>query len=320
LHNAVAGENLEKWELKANAMEVVNSGAVQSDPLRLFHDWMGMLNRGHFLTPVGASDSHDVSRFIVGQGRTYIRARDDNPGAINVDEAVTSFVQGCVLVCYGLLTELTVDEKFGPGELAPTKEKDVSVKIRVLGPRWVGADKVLLFANGQLIREEAIPKTDSDSRPATGMIWEADWKLERPRHDVHLVAIALGPGIDGLYWPTAKPYQPTSPEFKSQIIGASGAVWLDGDGDGRKTPAYEYAKEAMKDSGGDLKKLLARLADYDEAVAAQAAHFWQSTGKSLLAEEAQGSLKTATPKVARGIRAYLDAWRENQAARASDKP
>src|SRR6185369_15361008 len=51
LHNAVAGENLEKWELKANAMEVVNSGAVQSDPLRLFHDWMGMLNRGYLLTP-----------------------------------------------------------------------------------------------------------------------------------------------------------------------------------------------------------------------------------------------------------------------------
>jgi hypothetical protein len=316
LHNAVVGENLEGWQLRANAMEVVNSGAVQSDPLRLFHDWMGMLNRGHLLTPVGASDSHDVARFIVGQGRTYIRARDDDPGAINVDEAVASFVQGRVLVSYGLLTELTVNEKFGPGDLAPAKEKEVRVKLRVLGPHWARADKVLLFANGQLIREEAIPTTKPDSRPPAGVIWEAGWKLERPRHDVHLVAIALGPGVDGLYWPTAKPYQPMSPVWKSQVIGASGAVWLDGDGDGRKTPAYEYAKGAMKDSGGDLKKLLARLAEYDEAAAAQAAHLWQSAGNSLLAEEAQAALKTATPKVARGIRAYLDAWRENQTARA----
>ena len=100
------------------------------------------------------------------------------------------------------------------------------------------------------------------------------------------------------------------------MIGASGAVWLDGDGDGRKTAAYEYAQLAVKESGGDLKQLISRLADYDEAVAAQAAHLWQSAGKSLLAEEAQAELKTATPKVARGIRAYLDAWRENQAARA----
>ena len=320
LHNAVVGENLEDWQLRANAMEVVNSGAVQSDPLRLFHDWMGMLNRGHLLTPVGASDSHDVARFIVGQGRTYIRARDDDPGAININEAANSFVQGRVLVSYGLLTELTVDEKFGPGDLAPAKEKEVQVKIRVLGPHWVQTDKVLLFANGQLIREEAIAKRKPDSRQHAGVLREADWKLERPRHDVHLVAIALGPGIDGLYWPTAKPYQPTSPVWKSQVIGASGAVWLDGDGDGRKTPAYEYAQKAVKESDGDLRRLLAKLADYDEAVAAQAAHQWQAAGKSLLAEEAQAALKTATPKVAQGIQAYLDAWRENQAARASDKP
>lgn len=316
LHNAVVGENLEGWQLRANAMEVVNSGAVQSDPLRLFHDWMGMLNRGHLLTPVGASDSHDVARFIVGQGRTYIRARDDEPGAIDINEAVGNFVQGCVVVSYGLLTDLTVDEKFGPGDLAVSKEKVLRVKIRVLGPHWVRADKVLLFANGQLIREVAIDTSKHDSRPAPGVLWEANWKVERPRHDVHLVAIALGPGVDGLYWPTAKPYQPTSPVWKSQLVGASGAVWLDGDGDGRRTSAHDYAQAAMKESGADFSKLLARLADFDEAVAAQAAHLWQASGKSLLAEDAQTALKAATPKVARGIKAYLDAWRENQTARA----
>lgn len=320
LHNAVVGENLEGWQLRANAMEVVNSGAVQSDPLQLFHDWMGMLNRGHLLTPVGASDSHDVARFIVGQGRTYIRARDDEPGAITVDVAVESFVQGRVMVSYGLLTELTVDKQFGPGELTPVKDKEVQVKIRVLGPHWVRADKVLLFANGQLVREVAISTSKPDSRPVPGVLWEAEWKLDCPRHDVHLVALALGPGIEGLYWPTAKPYQPTSPVWKSQVIGASGAVWLDGDGDGRKSSAHDYAQAALKESGEDFTKLLGKLADYDEAAAAQAAHLWQTSGKSLLAEEAQAALKTAAPKVARGIKAYLDAWHENQTARAGDEP
>ena len=94
MHCAVVGENLKGWELRANAMEVVNSGATQTDFMQLFHDWMGMLNRGHKLTPVGASDSHDVGRHFVGQGRTYIRAKDTDAGAISVREAVENFFAG----------------------------------------------------------------------------------------------------------------------------------------------------------------------------------------------------------------------------------
>ena len=66
--------------LPANAMEVVNSGAVISDGLALPRDWMGLLNRGLMLTPVGSSDSHDVARYIVGQGRTYVRCDDRRSG------------------------------------------------------------------------------------------------------------------------------------------------------------------------------------------------------------------------------------------------
>src|SRR5207302_2445699 len=103
-HNALTGENLDGWELRANGMEVVNSGAQQTDVLRPFHDWFGLLNRGLFLTPVGASDSHDVSRFLIGQGRTYIRSGSTDPGKIDVDEAVANFLKGRVLVSCGLLT------------------------------------------------------------------------------------------------------------------------------------------------------------------------------------------------------------------------
>ncbi|MGH7128705.1 MAG: CehA/McbA family metallohydrolase, partial [Planctomycetaceae bacterium] len=100
-HNAVVGENLKGWALRANAMEIINSGATQTDPMRLVHDWMAMLNRGRFLTPVGASDSHDVARHFVGQGRTYIRCDDRDPGHIDVEQAVSNFLQGRVMVSYG---------------------------------------------------------------------------------------------------------------------------------------------------------------------------------------------------------------------------
>ena len=56
-------------------MEVINSGATQNDPMQLYRDWFGMLNRGHMLTPIGASDSHTVLTYICRAGvRTlYVR-------------------------------------------------------------------------------------------------------------------------------------------------------------------------------------------------------------------------------------------------------
>src|SRR4029079_13532323 len=80
--DANAGEQVDGWPIGFNAMEVVNSGAVQTDPLQLIHDWMPRRNHGPQVTPIGSSDSHDVSRFIVGQGRTYVRALDQNPSRI----------------------------------------------------------------------------------------------------------------------------------------------------------------------------------------------------------------------------------------------
>ena len=273
LHNAASGASTNGWQLQANAMEVVNSGATQTDALQLFRDWMTMLNHGRLLTPVGCSDSHDVARHFVGQGRTYIRARDDDPAAIDVDEAVDNFLQGRVLVSYGLLAELTVNERYSSGELATLPDETVRVSVRVLGPDWVSATKVLLFANGELIREQVLSTaagTNPQSNPTPGVLATVQWELPRPMHDQHLVAIALGPGVDGLYWKTAKAYQPTSPDWTPHVIGCSGAVWLDGDQNGRKTPASDYARQLVAECSGDFAKLLAQLNAYDEATAIQA--------------------------------------------------
>jgi hypothetical protein len=311
-HNAVTGENLDGWVLKANAMEVINSGAVTSDMMLPYHDWFAMLNRGVLLTPVGASDSHDVSRFIVGQGRTYIRAKDTDPGKIDVQEAVTNFLTGRVLVSMGLLAEITVNDKYGPGDLVPASDQ-VKVSVRVQGPGWVTADKVELFANGKKIREAAITE---GKKP--GVKWLGEWMLPRFRHDVHLVAIATGPGVRELYWPIRKPYQPTSPVVNLRAIGSTGAVWIDGDGDGRRTSAYEYAQQLVK-ANMEVSKLLPTLSGYDQAVAAHVAALLHAKGIAVMEQEILAAAKKAGPHVEAGFRAYWEAWRECQIARAQAK-
>lgn len=308
-HNALTGENLDGWQLHANAMEVVNSGAQQSDILRSFRDWFGLRNRGILLTPVGASDSHDVSRFIVGQGRTYIRCQSADPGKIDVAEAVANFRDGKVLVSCGLLTEIVVNDRYASGDLAPASD-EIKVAVRVLGPSWVKGDTVALYANGVRIREAKIGKNQ-----ATPEKWAGTWTLPRFRHDVHLTAIATGPGVTELYWPIAKPYQATSPVVNRRVIGATGALWIDGDGDGVRTCAYQYAQRLFKNHGADASKLATALADYDEAVAAQVASLLQARGIAVADAEVMAAARKAGPHVERGFASYLEARRECEIAR-----
>jgi len=312
LFNAAVGERLDDAPLRLNAMEVINSGATQTEPLQLLHDWMALLNRGYQVTPVGSSDSHDVSRFIVGQGRTYIRCNDRDPSRIDVGQAVENFLAGRVLVSYGLLAELKVNGEYTSGDFATKLGDEISAEITVSAPHWSTADKVQLYANGQLVREEKIPPTDKG-----GMKWRGTWKLPRPGHDVHLVAIAIGPGISEPYWPTAKPYQPTSPNLDLHTLGCSGAVWIDGDGDGHKSSARYYAEELWNSCDKEIGKAIENLAAYDAAVVAHTLHLYRTAGGDLDAKELKAAIEKGPEQVRKGFRDYYAAWRECELARAA---
>jgi hypothetical protein len=306
-HVSTAGEDLDGHSLPANAMEVMNSGAVMTDGLALARDWMGMLNRGVMLTPVGSSDSHDVSRYIIGQGRTYVRCDDDDPGRIDLAQVVERVRRGQVAVSYGLLTEIDVAGK-GPGELLDLKER-LDVRVRVKGPDWTRARHVALYANGVKVREEEI-----ETGTKAGVKWERTWQLNKPAHDLHLVAIASGPGVDAPYWPTAKPYQPTSIAFTPYVLGLSGAVFVDADGSGRFESALEYARREVS-AARDARPLVARLGMYDTAVATQAASLLRAQDPAGFEPTVRSMIETAKPHVAEGLRAYLEAWQESRAAR-----
>ncbi|MGH9370562.1 MAG: CehA/McbA family metallohydrolase [Vicinamibacterales bacterium] len=307
-HIGIAGEDLEGWTLPANAMEVVNSGAVMTDGFALARDWMGLLNRGVILTPVGSSDSHDVSRYIIGQGRTYVRCDDRDPGRIDLAQATERVRRGAVTVSYGLMTEISVGGK-GPGELVEPKES-LDVRVRVKGPGWTRARRVALYVNGVLAREEEI---EDGTKP--NVKWEGTWRLPKPAHDVHLVAIASGPGIESAHWPTAKPYQPTSSEFTPYVLGVSGAVFVDADRSGSFESAFEYARREMTAAHG-AQQLAGRLAAYDRAVAIEAASLLRARDPDAF----EGTIRTmaagAATDVATGLLAYLDAWRASQAPRS----
>ncbi|NND09089.1 MAG: PHP domain-containing protein [Saprospiraceae bacterium] len=303
LFNPSVGENVRGWAMNFNAVEVLNSGATQSDVLQLFHDWMALLNRGYQITPIGSSDSHDVARHFVGQGRTYIRCDDRDPANIDVSTATRNLLQGQVMVSYGLLAEMTIAGKYRSGDLVRMPQESIDVSVRILGPHWTSASTLQLYANGQLVRTLDVEQ-DSEQGFPVGVKWAGSLQLPRSRHDIHLVAIALGPGIDGAYWKTAKPYQSKSSEWHPKVVGCSGAIWIDVDGDGRRTSAYDYAKDIFIKSKGDLSNLIELLEDYDESVVAQTAHLWQKSGTALWGLKLDELLSSAAESTRKGFRMY----------------
>lgn len=208
------------WPFLANAIELINSGSTQTEPLQLTYDWFELINKGYKIAGIGSSDTHDVSRFLVGQSRTYIRSKDSIAGRINTNEVINKLVAGRTMVSFGLLTELTVNDRYAAGDTTLMKVP-MKATARVSGPSWARAEKLTFFLNGKAIKEVSI-KTPSKK----GIKCEVEVEIPPIQGTAFLVAIAEGPDDHLVYWPISRPYQPRSTSWKGNILGISGIVWI----------------------------------------------------------------------------------------------
>ena len=220
--DASTGIHRRAADFKIDAIEVITSGAMQSDIEWLYRDWFALLKRGHRISAVGSSDSHDVTRFLLGQGRTYVAAPDEDPAHVDLDRVWSSYEEGRVRVSLGLLVDLKVDGKYGIGDRVMSPGETVKVEAMVSGPSWTRADRVVLYANGEALLESKIMDPGRAGEKARVV-----WEIPRPGKDTFLVAIATGPGLTEAFWPIPRPYQPSSPIFEPRVIGSTNPVWID---------------------------------------------------------------------------------------------
>jgi hypothetical protein len=238
-HLSSAGENLNGRPVFANAMEVINSGAMYSDMLQLVRDWLGLLNAGLRVAAIGASDTHTVDFVPIGQARTVIHAA-------TADDAAERLGAGDNLVTYGLAATLRVESV-----------KPLVAAVEIHGPSWTSADQLTIYANGIPAAEEDVPASR-----AAGRKWAKKIKIETRANDLMLVAVASGPGVLRPFWEVRKPYQPVSKDWIPRVMGISRAVPVDVDGNGFQSPR-DYAATLLR--GNDLSRLNA----YDESVSVQ---------------------------------------------------
>lgn len=297
-----SGESRDGSPWSFDGFEVVTSAALHSDWMRPYRDWFALLNRGLPISGLGSSDTHDVNRFILGQGRTYIASRAEDPGRIDVREACDSILAGRVLASMGLFTEMWVDGT--PVGSMSRGRGPMDVRIRVQGPRWIQADRLDLYADGQKVLSRPIVSPN-------GKVVKADLRLRLPRpgHDVWLVAIATGPGVSEPYWPIPRPYQPDRAQWDPRVIGSTNPVKVDGDGDGRYSSPFAYARRAVDACGGRPERLVRLLEPYDTAVAVQAASLCRERGIDLTTGPARRAIDGAPGAVRHGFVAYANLLR-----------
>jgi hypothetical protein len=300
--NRITGKNLRGPDFTFDAMEVINSGAMRSDWMEPFRCWFALLNRGYKITAVGSSDCHDVSRFIVGQGRTYIRADDSDVSKIDIDKVCKNLRAGKAAVSLGLFPQITINAVAGPGDMFSVKGDSIDIAATVDCPQWMRAEKVELFANGNKIKEEKFPSQRKPGDP-----FRFNWIIPKPKHDFALVLIASGNGMTAPYWAVARPYQPNRKHFEQPVIGATNPVWIDADEDGKYTSPRAYAKKLVFTSDESaFPKVIEALGDFDWATGAQAAEILHDKGLDLTRANVQEILQGAAPQTKQAFKDYFE--------------
>ncbi|MCB9883366.1 MAG: CehA/McbA family metallohydrolase [Planctomycetes bacterium] len=252
--NRLSGERASgPRRLTFDAMELVNATTKMEDPLFLFRDWFALLNHGETVLAVGSSDSHTVGD-PVGQGRTYVPSKTDDPARIDVDAACDAFKKGRTTIGMGIFCDLRVGEDATCGDTFTVLDRRVAVRLRVAAPSWVRPRLAHVFVNG-------VSKASRELAGADGATdtW-LDFEVETAPHDGWLVCVVTGDPIREPFWKTLNGY----------TLAATNPVWLDVDG----TPGYSNplatAEQLLARVGKKPERVAKALARVDDAVAIQA--------------------------------------------------
>jgi len=252
--NRASGERAAGGAFTFDAMELINSGTLQPDPLFLCRDWFALLNHGEKVTAVGSSDSHTVGN-IVGQGRTYVRSRTDVPSRIDIDEACDAFLAGRTTVSLGIIAHATVNETHQHGDLVATSGAGVKVSLRVQAPSWVKPKRAILYVNGEAAAEIPVPTVKAGSPTDVRL------RLDLPpsADDAWMVCVVLGDAVTNPAWATEENY----------TFAATTPIYLDADGDGRCASPRETAAVRLREAGADPEQQWRAIAAASDAVAVQ---------------------------------------------------
>lgn len=117
-----------------------NSVAIQ--------DWLNLLNRGYYKPLIGSSDSHSIDGDEPGYSRTYVYYRGKEGRSLDTKAVIEAIKKGHSFATNSPILELSVENKFIPGDICPAADGKVNIRVRVQCAPWVSVDEVRIIING----------------------------------------------------------------------------------------------------------------------------------------------------------------------------
>ena len=212
-----------------DVLEVLNGPSLRSsNNSKTIRDWLNLLARGFFFPAVASSDAHQIDTEETGYSRTYAYVTGRDLKNIDVATIIGSLKRGRSFVTNGPIVELTVDDRYLPGDTLSAVDGEVEISIEVRAAPWISVEEVRLIVNRETVRLLPVEAPRGSVRRL-----QRDVRLELA-DDAFIVVEVTGKGSlypvvqmrskSGLGADAVTPYALTNP------------VFVDVDGNGRFDP------------------------------------------------------------------------------------
>jgi hypothetical protein len=197
-----------------NAMEVHNGGG-DGGRSSLVPIWMSLIELGHRIAPLAASDAH--GRNGVGIARTYVRVA----APFDATRVARATANLHTVASTGPFIELSDDGGLGPGDtVSPPPGGAVGLSVRVWAPSWMPIDEVRLIAGGRVLQSFDATTSPAVQADAGRALWFEHRVALQPTSDEWYAVEASGSASLDPVYPGTRPWALTAPLF----------VDVDGDG------------------------------------------------------------------------------------------
>jgi hypothetical protein len=205
-----------------DGMEIYNkSDTVDSILANSMPAWFNLLNRGYAIAVIGGSDEHDFAGSY-GSPRNMVPVTAGLADAGLQAEVFASIKAYRSIVVGGPLIRLAVDGA-GLGETVTAAGGTVKVHVQVLAPPWMQIEFARVYANGQIVKDVAVPALTDVTR--------VDETFDLPLlTDAHVVAAAGSTQSAHEMLPVSPraPFSITNPIFVDADGGGYEPIWKDG--------------------------------------------------------------------------------------------
>jgi hypothetical protein len=190
--------------------------------------WLQLLNLGHRITPLAASDAHSVHGNGVGGWRMYLPSKTDEPAKIDwTGDLAAQALKGHIMLTTGPFLQVTTADGSLPGDDVKANGA-VQLKVKVQCTEWQDINRVQVLVNSRKEPTLNFTRATHPEMFSDGVV-KFDQTITVPlKTDGHIIVVVLDENRN------LKTGYGTSDQARLRPMAYHTPIYVDADGDGFK--------------------------------------------------------------------------------------